>query len=91
MKVLKMNRPSRGFSLTSTGLALALVCGCIGAGYYFVDHSHRDYRSIDTRAVHGKYGQKWVTGSLATAQELRDDPLLQSRSVHSMLWVYKLE
>ena len=81
MKVLKMNKPGRGFSLTSTGFALALLCGSIGAGYNFVDHGRRDYR----------YGQKWVTGSLATAQEWRDDPLLQSRAVHSMLWVYKLE
>ncbi len=84
MKVLKLNQNKRGFSLTSTGFAVALLCVLIGGGYRFVclvDHDpHVD-----------RYAQRWVTGSLATAQELRDDPLLQSRAVHSMLWVYKLE
>ncbi len=77
MKVLKMNRLSSGCALTSAGFSLALLFVCIGAGYYIVDHAQA-YR-------YGQIGR----GSLATEQELRDNPLLQSRATHAMLWVYR--
>lgn len=77
MKVLTLNRLNSGCALTSTGFALTLLFVCLGAGYYLFDHLQSD-----------RYGQLGP-GSLATAQELRDNPLLQSRATHAMLWVYR--
>ncbi|MBI2809276.1 MAG: hypothetical protein HYX67_00380 [Candidatus Melainabacteria bacterium] len=74
-----MNLFNRGFDLTSTGLTLALLCGCLGVAYNFVDHGRQDAR----------YGQMMALGSPATADELKHDPLLRTRALHSMLWVYK--
>ncbi|MBS1953244.1 MAG: hypothetical protein JST89_03605 [Cyanobacteria bacterium SZAS-4] len=70
-----MNRLSSGCALTSTGFSLALLFVCLGAGYYIVDHAQGD-----------RYGQMRV---LATEQELRDNPLLQSRATHAMMWIYR--